>query len=399
MNYMSSFRNMSHKNQIIFVALLSFATHCICRPTVGVIRWDAWNQVNDQYDEISYFVQNDMSPPQFHYRLPFFATTSPNVSFNNDNQTVMDKEIQYAHTAGIDYWAFDMYCPFKPNCVTSSPYCAQYANQTQCCRYCPEKPAYGLDLYLTSQYKHLINFTLLLLGSIPCNPTNIDYYVSLLKEPTYQTVTINNTVRPLIYLFMFHQNEVNFCGGWNKSKQAFDNIRTAVMNAGINNPYFVYMSQGINQAYEYADKLGFDAMSCYNVGAQGTVNGSAFNVLAQTNADWWNNAYKGSDNEYSVKKGIMNIQTGWDPRPRYENPPPWIRQGPAYFLQPTTDELQSLILNAVNFTCKYSDFIEAQTMIIYAWNECTENGACIMPTLGNGTKYVDAMSKILPASC
>ncbi len=26
------------------------------RPSVGVIRWDAWNQFNDQYDEISYYI-------------------------------------------------------------------------------------------------------------------------------------------------------------------------------------------------------------------------------------------------------------------------------------------------------------------------------------------------------
>ena len=34
-----------------------------------------------------------------------------------------------------------------------------------------------------------------------------------------------------------------------------------------------------------------------------------------------------------------------------------------------------------------------------AWNECSENGACVIPTLGNGTLYVDALGKVLPSTC
>ncbi len=68
-----------------------------------------------------------------------------------------------------------------------------------------------------------------------------DYYVSLMKQDTFQTVVINNTARPLVYLFQFGQNEVDFCGGWNASKAAFNNIRKTAVNNGVNNPYFVYM--------------------------------------------------------------------------------------------------------------------------------------------------------------
>jgi len=137
----------------------------------------------------------------------------------------MDQGIIHAHNASMDYWAVDTYCAYGPNWSTPSKYCAQYANQSQCCRYCPENPSYGLNLYLSSQYKHLINFTLVLLGSIPCDPGNVQYYISLMKQPTFHHVTINSINRPLIYLFIFNDNEANICGGWNKSKQAFDNIR------------------------------------------------------------------------------------------------------------------------------------------------------------------------------
>ena len=93
------------------------------------------------------------------------------------------------------------------------------------------------------------------------------------------------------------------------------------------------------------------------------------------------------------------ILSGWDPRPRYENPPPWSDEGPWHYLQPTEQELIDLMNMAINFTCNYKQFVEAQTMIIYAWNECTENGACLIPTLGNGTLYIDALPKVLPVDC
>jgi hypothetical protein len=101
-------------------------------PTVGVIRWDAWNLINGQYDAISYYSHRAMSPEHFHYRLPFFAKvhSDTNVSINGDTQEIMDQEIIYANYAGIDYWAFDTYCAFGPNCTTNSSFCTQYYKQT-----------------------------------------------------------------------------------------------------------------------------------------------------------------------------------------------------------------------------------------------------------------------------
>jgi hypothetical protein len=45
---------------------------------------------------------------------------------NEDTQEVIDEEILYANMAGIDYWAFDTYCVYKPNCTTNSSACAEY---------------------------------------------------------------------------------------------------------------------------------------------------------------------------------------------------------------------------------------------------------------------------------
>lgn len=91
--------------------------------------------------------------------------------------------------------------------------------------------------------------------------------------------------------------------------------------------------------------------------------------------------------------------TGWDPRPRAANPDPWVDEGPQHYLQPTPIELQQLFRSAVNFTCQNKEIAEAQTIIVYAWNECSETAASLIPTLGNGTLYVETLSKLLPLSC
>ena len=93
------------------------------------------------------------------------------------------------------------------------------------------------------------------------------------------------------------------------------------------------------------------------------------------------------------------LPTGWDPRPRAENPVPWVIEGPEHYLQPTVEELQDLIRSGINFTCQYPTTVDAQTMIIYAWNECSETSGALIPSYGNGTLYVDALAKILPMSC
>jgi hypothetical protein len=208
------------------------------RPTVGVIRWDAWNLVNGQYDEISYFSHRAMTPEHYHYRLPFFAKVQPDMNFtiNGDTQEVIDQEILYAKFAGLDYWAFDVYCSFGPNCTTNSPYCTEYYTQISN-RYCPRNPAYGLYRYLSSQYVSLINFTFVLLGSSPCGDEFQEYYLEFMTHPQFQTVLGG---RPLIYLFQFDDREAQICGGgWEGSGKVFNNFRQKAINRGEHNDMLI----------------------------------------------------------------------------------------------------------------------------------------------------------------
>ncbi|CAF3112048.1 unnamed protein product [Rotaria socialis] len=361
------------------------------RPSVGIIRWDAWNLFNNQYDPISFYLHRALSPEKFHYRIPFYASVlSPtNISFNGDLQNVMDQEILYAKHAGIDYWAFDTYCQFGSNCTTNNTYCSQYYTQTSNL-YCPRNPAYGLNLYLSSEYKSLLNFTFILLGSSPCDASFQQSYIDLMKLPQFQTVRGG---RPLLYLFQFDNAEADKCGGgWLGSGQVFQKFRQMAISQGLQNPYLVLMDFDVRTVQSHASMLGFDAISTYALPG-GTIDGTPFVELFNSAQRWWQSA---SD----IGAKIVPIApTGWDPRPRAENPVPWVNEGPEHYIQPTVEELQQLIRSGINFTCTHNQTAEAQTIIIYAWNESSETSGSLVPSMGNGTLYIDALSKILPMFC
>ena len=57
---------------VLWMSLLVFLhtgvtrVNAVDRPTVGVIRWDAWNLIDGQYDAISYYSHRAMRPEHFH---------------------------------------------------------------------------------------------------------------------------------------------------------------------------------------------------------------------------------------------------------------------------------------------------------------------------------------------
>ena len=227
--------------------LTTFGIFCICllgwsrataaklnevnHPTVGVIRWDAWNLVNGHYDMISNLTYRYLRPERFQYRLPFFAKilSDNNITMDEDTQQVMDQEILFAKEAGLDYWAFDFYCVYGPNCTTNSSVCAEYLHNISS-HYCPLNPTYGLQRYLSSQYVSLINFTLVLLGTTLCSADFQKYFIELMRHPHFHTVLGG---RAILYLFQFGDGQAEFCGGgWAGTRRVIDSFRQKAMQRG-----------------------------------------------------------------------------------------------------------------------------------------------------------------------
>ena len=93
---------------VAILAVLSVgpSAHAEDGPIVGSIRWDAWTG-----GKITREVERSLGPKKYHTRLPWFAEVvdENTVRIDGSPQEVMDREIEWAARAGLDYWAFLTY--------------------------------------------------------------------------------------------------------------------------------------------------------------------------------------------------------------------------------------------------------------------------------------------------
>jgi len=324
------------------------------RPQVGAIRWDAWTG-----GEITAQMEQTLGPRKYHFRLPWFAEVldRDQVRIDGRPQAIMDREIDFAAGAGLDYWAFLLYP--ASNVMSRS-----------------------LDNYLRSASRARINFCVILhnaLGVADADwPRERNRAVALLREPGYQTVPGG---RPLVYAFQV------------RSPQRIDDFRRAAQAAGLN-PYCVYM--GWNPAGDFARQspLGFDAVSSY-------AYGSAYPTFAEhcraVETQCWANA-RTANVPY-----VPLVTTGWDKQPRIDHPVSWEKEH-SYHRQkvfpPTAApaEIAAHLGRALEFTQSNPGICAANNVIIYAWNEHDEGGWLAPTWLPGGrpdTARLDAIRPML----
>jgi hypothetical protein len=332
---------------LLAIITASSAVHAE-RPLVGAIRWDAWQESGN----VKAAVEKALGPAQWHHRLPFFAkVTGPNsVVTDGNSQTVMDREITYAAKAGLDYWAFVTY-----------PDDSGMSN--------------GLHLYLSSPQKSRIRFCLNLQGGWISNPAKwnneVKRYLNYFRDPSYQRVLGN---RPLVYLF----NADAMVGtgkhaDWAAARLAFEQLRTAAAESRVGKPYIVIQGWNAKQDRTMRLEIGADALGAYAV-AGGSRSGDSFEALAtKAHAFWESGKATGCDL-------VPIVTSGWDNRPRVENPPPWTKGSENHYLAPTPTELARHLADALNWTRASATVAPAQTVLIYAWNEHDEGG-WLCPTL------------------
>lgn len=335
------------------------------QPIVGAIRWDAWV---GQQSTVGTSVEKQLSPAKWQSRVPFFGNiiSSNQVEIRGYTQPIIDQEITYAHRAGLDYWAFDLYPPADP--------------MTQ-----------ALNLYLSSSRVHDLNFTFIVGPAIFQN--DVQRLISLMQKPSYQKVLGN---RPLVFFHDFNPPWIASWGDWVGSKAKVDAFRTATQNAGLGNPYIVMMRfwSSVQQEKDYVSGLGADAVSRYLVGSR-VENGSYTDLTAEAKRIWELDKTSGA--------GVVpTLTTGLDSRPKIEIPnawgtPPDPLDVKYFYQQPTPPELAKHVQDGLDWMRSNPTSSPAQAAIIYAWNENVEGG-WLTPTLGEGTTRLDAIATVLGGS-
>lgn len=258
-------------------------------------------------------------------------------SVNSDAtlQGVMDQEIEYAKNAGIDYWAF-LYYPQEPL-------------------------ARARELYLASEHRNDVNWCAILDGNFTGGySANLPHLVAQMSEPNYQRVLGG---RPLVYFF------VTATAAW------VTQMRTACSQAGLPDPYIVAMAWTPESAAAVKTASGADAVSRYATGEQ---NGVPYSVLSDAESSLWD--------DYAAAAGdvIPTVSTGWDKRPRYDNPVSFDANYTGFNIewtqQATPQQIAAHLRQAVIWNNTHPDSGAANAVLVYAWNEFDEGG-WICPTL------------------
>ena len=344
---------------------------------VGAIRWDDW--AGPGLDVTQDAPIKCLSPPQWHYRLPFFAQVinSSAVTWHGATQDVIDKEINYASDGGLSYWAF---------CTYPTARCDQDAPSSQ--ESCPL--SWALERYLSSQYNDKINFSLILQAhwnswpNISAWPEKVERYSSYFAMNNYEKVLDG---RPLVFLFGMSEGSLAPWGGSTGFKPALDKLTQASVSTSGKEPYYCLM--GNNKAL--ADKLNISCATTYAVSG-GTVQGSPYSEQMTAAKNFWESCRQaGSD-------VIPQAPTGWDPRPRYYNPPPWQKkphqQGLNHYINATADEVAAMLKMGIDWVEANPNATLTRHLLMYAWNEGSEGG-WLWPTLEEGTKRLDAIKEVI----
>ena len=344
--------------RLLALLFLPLALLAADRPSVGAIRWDAWSGggVTEQ-------VEQTLSPEKHRHRLPWFATidASGRARIDASMNGVMDQEITYAKSGGLDYWAFLTY----PEADAMSSALARYLRS-------PKRADLGFCL--------ILHQTL----SVPATlwPAERDRVIKLLQEPGYQKIGS----RPLVFTFDLKTEHPTI-------KQRFAELRGAAQATGLD-PYFVYMGWNPARDYQARAAEGFAAVSAY-------AHPGTEPIFAKYVDGFERHAWA---NALATKTPyIPLVTTGWDKRPRQDHPVSW-EKNPGYADQKsfpataTPKEITTHLSRALAFVQANPSVCPAQTIVIYAWNEHDEGGWLCptwTPTGKPDTSRLDAIRAVL----
>jgi hypothetical protein len=349
-----------------------FARSRTNRPSVGAIRWDAWYDPAD--GAVARAMEAALGPARYHDRMPFFGreTGPDSVRIDGDSQAVMDREIVAASRAGLDYWAFMGYAPGDP--MTNA-----------------------LNLYRSSARRRELGFCMI--GSIanggsPGHVSQItEHELALMKEEGYVRVLDG---RPLYYLSSAPKEQID--AEWRGVEGVAGLVafmRSAAQSGGVGDPYIVLLGSDAALARE----IGCDAIGDYAI--VGHSDRSPYQKLAEDAEKRWDQLAA------SGMAMVPTAMTGWDQRPLVENPPYWdrayLKKGVGldkYYERATPAQIALHLEQAIAWSETHRSASPANTILIYAWNECAEGFGALVPSFrrgdaGGDASRLDAIQQVL----
>ncbi len=309
----------------------------------------------------------------------------PLIGWYDDSQSQVDKSIDQAANAGVNFFSFDWYdTPYSPYATDRT------LNE-------------GLKYYLTSARRSRLGFNLVFVDHAPFVPTPdhpaaiaswrttewpriIDQWLPLFKQPDYVRVD----GKPLLIVFSpEHMREI--CGGSANVRAALDYLRARVRAAGL--PGVTVAVAATVAAHSNPIKVqelnteGYDAATGYNYHSLGNEQYRKpvpYSQLVAENEATWNRVAAGVHVPY-----IPVITSGWDQRySAREQQTAIIYAGrtPAQFACYAVDARHWVDTHPLQTT-------KERIVMIFAWNEIGEGGA-IIPSHQDGFAYANTVGAI-----
>jgi len=309
------------------------------RTAIGSIRWDAWINKNVSWGDdktltIGAQMVRNLSPTQYHFRMPYFGKVidKDTIELPDYTQEIFDQEQLYAHEAGIDYWC---YCWYDGAMAAARKF------------------------HATSKYRNLVKMSRMINERDMLDANEI---IEHLKMGFWQMADNN---RPLFF--------VHAMGGNPPKKESVEAFRKTIQSAGYGNPYILGMTTfGISTTI--IRNTGMDGVSAYAVSLG---NCSPYSELAKRAATYWDD-YKASGVDV-----VPCVTTGWDRRPRIDNPVSWegiTNDKNDWTETATPQEIAEHLKSALEWNAANSIHTPFNSVMIYAWNEHDEGG-WLCPTI------------------
>lgn len=316
---------------------------------VGVIRWDSYTDSDLYY---SYYGAKALSPEHYRNKIPFFGKIldGKRVIFPRYTKEVFKKEMEYAESAGIDYFVWFFY---PPKGITDG------YGHTSLTADAFGEPCSELDLvrriYRKSPNKHRIKMCFQLSG-VSLADSEIEEICVDMQQEWYE----KTEGRPLLYLYDV------------RSESAQANLKR-LLNVAREKGISPFL---INQKADILADIPVDAYGAYSMPSS-LRSMRSFSEYTEMVID------RNKELMEKGKKAVLHLSFGWDPTPRIENPVPWYAYPEIdYPPAPKNNEILEQAKRLKTLAeCHCDAFFGHYS--VFAWNEF-EEGAWICPTLKSG---------------
>lgn len=362
---------------------LSFGVPCVIdspapastqtRARLGAFYFDGWSGPLTN----SHFQGLPLGPYQD--RQPFSG-------WQDSSTCAVEQQLASAHNFGIDFFVFDWYF----NAQANDP---------------GENLNSALQITQSLTNRHGMQFAILYVDGAPFDVEPADWtsavneWVGIMKDPDY--VRVNG--EPVF--FVINVGEMRQVFGTSAAvAAALGQLRSTAQTQGLPGVYIVggfgvpdgTMGQhSLGQGFSIAQADGYNAIGIYGYPfAPPPVNGMLpFSTLAEAGEWTWNEATLSSPLPF-----IPSAMPGWDPRPWKETEP---ITGDLMWYGRTPQDVADFVDDAIawansNPQLRPEPSTTPPLVLIEAWNEFGE-GSHILPTVGDGTSYGDAIAAMLTA--